>query len=122
MAHTVVANRVFHICSREAAQQAMAQDHYRAPSLASEGFIHLSQGHQVRRVIAAFYSGVPDLVVLVVDPVRLHSPLRFEAAAPMLGATDDGHTPAAGLFPHLYGPLNTDAVVQIIDAAAFDCG
>ncbi len=120
MAHIVVPAPVFHICSRVAAQQAMAQGHYQAPSLASEGFIHLSQRHQVSGVIAAFYSDVPDLVILVVDPARLTAPLYFEAAATMPGTPAGSDAAATGLFPHLYGPLDVAAVVSVIDADQFD--
>ena len=54
---------IFHICSREVAAAARQSGEYRAPSLATEGFIHLSQAHQVSRVAQAFYTGQTDLVI-----------------------------------------------------------
>ena len=111
--------RIFHICSRAAAQQAQADGSLRPASLASEGFVHLSQTHQVRAVIAAFYADVRDLVVLEVDPARLTAPLRYEAPATMPGTTALMGAPAPGLFPHLYGPLNADAIVGQSDAVTF---
>lgn len=117
---TDATTRIFHVCDRAAAQRAKAEGEYRPASLAAEGFIHLSQGHQVQAVIQAFYAGVPDLVVLVVDPARLAAPLRYEAAAFMPGFAQGGKAPAAGAFPHLYGPLEADAVLEIVDARRFD--
>lgn len=111
--------RVFHVCSRAVAQRAMAQGWYRPASLAAEGFIHLAQRHQVPGVIQAFYADVPDLVVLVVDPARLAAPLRYEAAASTPGFAQGGRAPAAGAFPHLYGPLEAGAVLEILDVQAF---
>lgn len=112
--------RVFHICRRAAAQQANADGQLVPPSLASDGFVHLSQSHQVAAVIAAFYVGVPDLVILELDPARLKAPLHYEAPATMPGTSDATAAPAAGLFPHLYGPLNADAIVRVLDPAEFD--
>ncbi|MGC0337975.1 uncharacterized protein (DUF952 family) [Streptomyces sp. SLBN-8D4] len=45
---------------------------------------------------------MPDLVVLVIDPARLDVPLKYEAPAP--GAEE---------FPHVYGPIPVDAVVDV---------
>jgi uncharacterized protein (DUF952 family) len=45
------------------------------------------------------------MVVLVIDPDRLTSELRWEPGADL----------ATELFPHVYGPINLDAVVQVLD-------
>jgi uncharacterized protein (DUF952 family) len=90
---------VFHITTRAAWDAAQAAGAYRADSLATEGFIHLSTAAQLPRTLQRFYRGVPDLVVLAIDPARLRSELRYERA--------DGDE-----FPHLYGPLPLDAVVS----------
>ncbi|MBC7572647.1 MAG: DUF952 domain-containing protein [Spirosoma sp.] len=74
---------------------------YAAASLANEGFIHLSTKEQVAGVLKRYYQNVPDLLLLHVDPNKLTADLRYEAA------TNNE------LFPHLYGPLNKDAVVNI---------
>jgi uncharacterized protein (DUF952 family) len=69
-------------------------------TLAEEGFIHASTAEQVAPVANLFYRGRPDLVLLVVDPGRVRAEIRFE---PVPGFDQP--------FPHIYGPLNTDAVV-----------
>ena len=113
------ANCIFHICARAEAVRAMACGEYRAPSLRTEGFIHLSQVHQVRRVLDAFYAGQSDLVVLVVEPGRVRAPLRYEAPSSL--PLSAGATPpdASQLFPHVYGPLNTDAVTEVVAVVDF---
>lgn len=112
---------IFHICSREVAAAARQSGEYRAPSLATEGFIHLSQAHQVSRVAQAFYTGQTDLVLLVIDPGMLVYLLRYEPPAHPGGATPVSGMPPDQLFPHLYGPLNADAIVDVVDLADFDC-
>jgi uncharacterized protein (DUF952 family) len=71
---------------------------YEAASLAGEGFIHCSYAEQVARSANRFYADATDLLLLTVDTSRLISPLREEPAG-------NGE-----VFPHIYGPLNRDAV------------
>ena len=111
---------IFHISTREAAAALRQSAQYRAPSLAVGGFIHFSQAHQVLDVLKAFYAGQPDLVLLVVDPGRLLSPLKYEPPAHPPGTTGSDEIAPDQLFPHLYGPLNTDAILDVVDVARFD--
>ena len=106
---------IYHITSREAAQAARQSGEYRTESLASQGFIHFSQLHQLLGVANAFYKGLPDQVILVVDPALLKPELKYEA--PVHPSTADRSTvPTADQrFPHLYGPLNFEAVIQVVD-------
>ncbi len=127
--------RILHITSRTAWLEARAKGEYAAPSLASEGFIHCSTAAQVLPVAGKFYRGQTGLVLLVIDPARLASDLRWEApfdGAPPPGVPSinspfvprtpaarrcetAGQAPAEDAFPHIYGPLNLEAVVQVID-------
>ena len=95
---------------------------YRAPSLAAEGFIHLSRAHQVLGVLAAFYAGQTDLVLLVVAPSLLSAPLRYEAPAPLVVVSGEAGAPppdTAQLFPHLFGPLNGEAIIDVVGTQGF---
>ncbi len=94
---------LFHITTRSAWAAAQDAGEYRAPSLATEGFIHLSTADQVPRTLQRFYQGVQDLVILRIDPAVLRSELRYE--------TVHGED-----FPHLYGSLELAAVIAIADA------
>jgi uncharacterized protein (DUF952 family) len=73
---------------------------YEPPGLATEHFIHASPADQLTRVANKHYRGVKDLHLLCVDPRRVRAPVRWEPAA-------------GGLYPHIYGPLNLDAVLYL---------
>ncbi len=72
-------------------------------SLDDVGYIHCSFGHQVQRTADAYYAGRDDVVLLTVDPARLSSEVRVEMVE---GAGEE--------FPHVYGPLDLDAVVSVL--------
>ena len=100
---------VLHITERAlwtAARERGAYDwSTRGRTLAQEGFVHCSTRDQLPKVAAFLYGsydGPDELVVLVVDPARLDVPLRYEAAEP--GGEE---------FPHVYGPIPVDAVVDV---------
>ncbi len=76
---------------------------YEVPSLAIEGFIHCSTEHQVAGVLERYYKGKTDLVKLVIDTTKLTNKLIYELA-PSINQE----------FPHIYGTINLDAVVEII--------
>jgi uncharacterized protein (DUF952 family) len=104
---------IFHIADRDRWLAAQADGQYTASTLdrelADEGFIHLSTAAQLQGVLQRFYVGVPNLVLLHVDEALLTAPLRYEVVA-------DVPEP----FPHLYGPLNTDAVIQVDEMTSSD--
>ncbi len=108
---------VFHICSRQAIHDARVRGIYRAESLAREGFIHLSRAHQVAPTAQAYFAGVPDLVLLVIDPTQLSAPLRYEPPAPLPSSTPK--PASAELYPHCYGPIDLAAIVDVRELADF---
>lgn len=71
-------------------------------SLDDVGFIHCSFAHQVRGVADAFYRGRSDVVLLTIDRSLVRAEIREEAPP---GGADR--------FPHIYGPLNLDAVAAV---------
>ena len=103
---------IYHLTSRQAWNEAQQRGDYRAESLDSEGFIHCSTPSQVLPVAAKYYKGQEDMLLLAVDPSRLSSPLRWEP--PSGGAPPDG-VPEGEAFPHIYGPMNLDAVVKVYE-------
>ena len=106
--------RIYHITTREAWQQAQTDGEYTAPSLDSEGFIHCSTAAQVLQVANAFYRDVPNLVLLCIEPERLSAQLKWEAPAHPEAHKAPVNTDAM-LFPHIYGAINLDAVVDVLD-------
>ena len=71
-------------------------------SLAAEGFIHCS-GHEAQALAVAnrIYVGVEGMLVLEVDTNGLTSPVKLEPSR------------SGEVYPHIYGPLNIDAVVAV---------
>jgi uncharacterized protein (DUF952 family) len=59
-------------------------------------------------VASRLYAGQSGLVLLTIDTERLRSEVRYE---PPPGSDE--------LFPHVYGPVNADAVIR---AEPFDPG
>lgn len=96
----------------------MAAGSYRPPSLASEGFIHMSQLHQVRGVVERYFSGQDDLVVMVVDPARVTAPVRLEPPARLSRAATAPPADPSERFPHVHGALNADAIMAVLDLGA----
>ena len=111
---------VFHICTRAAVANARSAGAYIADSVQQEGFVHLSRAHQVLPTARAYFAGVSDLVVLVVDPTLLSSRLVYEAPAPLAVAPGGTEKPVStDTYPHCYGPIDLVAIVDVIDLAHF---
>ncbi len=95
-------NLLVHLCQKQDWQQAQAQGYYISKSISQEGFVHCSQPHQILQVANRFYKQVPGLALLWMDPEKISPEIRWEYS--------DG-----ALFPHIYGPINLDAVVSVTD-------
>ena len=106
---------IYHITSQSAWSEARQSGEYQAESLVTEGFIHCSTEAQVLPVVEKFYLGKHDLLLLTIDPALLSSVLKWE---PPSGGTPPPGVPEGDLFPHIYGPLNLDAVVKAVDLEA----
>lgn len=103
---------IFHITSRKDWEAAQAKGEYIADSLRLEGFIHCSTLAQILPVAEKFYKGQSGLVLLMIEPTLLSSTLKWE---PPSGGTPPPGVPAGDKFPHIYGPINLDAVVNVSD-------
>jgi uncharacterized protein (DUF952 family) len=102
---------ILHVTTRKAWIEATRLGQYSAPSLQEEGFIHASTLRQVLPVAEKYYKGQTGLVLLEIDPKRLTSELKWEppSGGPLSGV------PEGDAFPHIYGPVNLDAVIQALD-------
>ncbi len=94
---------IYHITSEKDWQRALEKGFYDCPSLSAEGFIHCSEENQVEGVLSRYFKGQDDLVKLIIDTDRLVHPLKYELA-PSINQE----------FPHIYGTLNLDAVLQVV--------
>jgi glutathione S-transferase len=98
--------RIFHLATEDAWASAVATGTYTVSTLgldlAEVGFIHCSQADQVAGVHERFYRDVTDpLRLLTIDTDLLTSRWQLD---PVQGEPQP--------FPHIYGPLNLDAVVS----------
>ncbi len=100
---------ILHIVAKSDWVKAVGRGSYAPPGLAAEGIVHCSTLAQVVATANRFYRGQSGLVVLCIEEERLRVPLRYERAAEARG---DG---AGEVFPHLYGALNVDAVVRVVE-------
>ena len=98
---------LLHIISREPWLGARSVGEIRPDSLADVGFVHLSTAGQVHLPANRLFFGRKDMVLLLLDTERLDAPVRWEPGVPQ--------DPDSMLFPHLYGPVPTAAVTDVVD-------
>jgi uncharacterized protein (DUF952 family) len=98
---------IYHIAYRRDWERALEAGDYRRSTrgrtLEEQGFIHASRAGQVVATADAFFAGEQGLVLLVIDERRVISEVRED---PVPGREET--------FPHIHGPLNLDAVVDVI--------
>ncbi|HEV8574277.1 MAG TPA: 2-C-methyl-D-erythritol 4-phosphate cytidylyltransferase [Dehalococcoidia bacterium] len=101
---------IYHITTRAEWERSKSSGSYSGDALASAGFIHCSAAHQVLAVANSAFRGRRDLVLLCISPDKLVSEIRWEQA-------DQGEA-----FPHIYGPLNIDAVTEALNLEPDESG
>ncbi|PJF48892.1 MAG: DUF952 domain-containing protein [Chloroflexi bacterium] len=110
---------ILHLAPRADWEATPPEQPYRAASLATEGFIHATQGDALLlRVANTLYKNRPgEFVVLAVDESKLTSEVRWEAPTgdviPPEATVSDTAPDDALRFPHIYGPINRDAIVAV---------
>ncbi|OGD45627.1 hypothetical protein A3K70_00800 [Candidatus Bathyarchaeota archaeon RBG_16_48_13] len=94
---------IFHITRCEQWENAKLEGVYRGDTLDSEGFVHCSTSKQIVKVANTLFRSQKGLVLLSIETGRVQSEIRYEGAE------------GSELYPHIYGPLNINAVVKVID-------
>ena len=94
--------QTFHLVAGEYFRDCDSRAPYVPADFEREGFIHCTDGAEnVADVANRYYRNDRRMyVALVIDKRRVTSPIRYE--------DDDG------IYPHIYGPLNRDAIVTIL--------
>jgi len=95
-------SRIFHFISRSDLAQFFSDGSLRVPSLQSQGFIHCSLAEQVTGVANAIASARDDLLLLEIDESKVIPKIVYENL-------EGGEK----LFPHIYGPLNEEAIIGV---------
>jgi uncharacterized protein (DUF952 family) len=93
---------IYHIVHPEWWETFANKDYYESETLSEENFIHLSTLEQVNVTLANYFKGSKRLFLLHINVSKLTSNLVYE------DLFDTGIA-----FPHLYGRLNKDAVVEV---------
>jgi uncharacterized protein (DUF952 family) len=91
----------FHLVPREVWELQCGSTEYRPEAYGADGFIHCTDGEaEVIAVGNRYYAAdAREYVVLEIARDRLKAPVKYEDPA--------------RLYPHIYGPLNFDAVVAV---------
>ena len=94
--------RLFHLLGADAwhAFETSNADELETPSLASDGFVHLSFRTQLEGTLDAHFAAVERLVLLELKRERVAADLRLEVSR------------AGERFPHLYRALRRDDVAS----------
>lgn len=89
---------IYHLVHADYWNSLDANAPYLTHNFDSDGFIHCTKGlDKLLQVANTFYRDVAgDFLLLTLDERRVYAPVKYE-----------------GGFPHIYGPLNRDAVIAI---------
>ncbi len=104
---------IYHIVTESDLRAHVSGDVYTPASLNDFGFVHCALQASVIAVANDYFAGAAGPVLLLeINPERLTSEVRYEAAAPIAGA-GTAHLVDAALFPHIYGPIQTQAIARV---------
>jgi uncharacterized protein (DUF952 family) len=90
---------IYHITNPAAWKKGREDGRYLPEGFEQDGYIHCSKMNQIAGVGQRYYAGQTGLLILGINPEKLTSKLVYEN---LIGGEE--------LFPHIYGPLNLDAV------------
>ena len=92
---------ILHIAKCEQWEKGKLEGVYCGDTLDSKGFIHCSTSKQIVKVANALFRAQKELVLLYIATNKVQSEIRYESAG------------SEELYPHIYGPLNIDAVIKV---------
>jgi uncharacterized protein (DUF952 family) len=97
-------NVILHVTLGDNWDKAKTGYYYFPDSLKKEGFISCATHEQVLRSAEFLYKDKLNQKLLYINPEEVKAPVVYEDIHEM------GHS-----FPHIYGALNLDAVIKVID-------
>jgi uncharacterized protein (DUF952 family) len=92
---------ILHIAKREQWEKAKLEGVYRGDTLDSQGFIHCSTSKQIVKIANALFRAQKGLMLLYIATSKVQPKIRYESSG------------SEELYPHIYGPLNIDAVIKV---------
>jgi uncharacterized protein (DUF952 family) len=102
---------IFHLVPEKIWKASKNNSMYDPESLQNEGYIHCSTGTQIQQVANRLYKGERKLLLLVINATLVEAEIKYEPDE----ATGE-------VYPHVYGPLNPDAIVDRIRLLPEDDG
>jgi uncharacterized protein (DUF952 family) len=102
---------IYKICTTEEWAEAKKDGRYSGSALdLKDGFIHFSTAKQAQETARRHFAGQTGLVLVSIDPAALNEPLKWEPSR------------GGDLFPHLYVPLDLNAVHKVTPLPLGDDG
>lgn len=92
---------IYHITSAEDWEKHKHELDFVPADYLREGFIHCCTLTQLKGVKERYFKGKSGLVLLYLAESKLKAALKYE-----ISTSDEK-------FPHLYGPINRDAVIKV---------
>jgi|GEM_PF-257833 len=94
---------IYHLTPAEYFNSQPSDQPYRPREFDRDGFIHCTKSEERMLLVAhTVYRRVPgDFLLLVIDERKVTSPVKYENVGGIL-------------FPHIYGPLNRDAIARVV--------
>lgn len=89
---------IYLLSSQQEYDNALSQGTLARDSIEAEGFIHAAPKSQLTRIANKYYKETINPLILVVDKSKITAQVKWEPAT-------------GGLYPHIYGPLNVDAII-----------
>lgn len=102
---------VFHVTTEEYLKNHIMENRYHPESLDTKGVIHCSTGTQIEKTANRLFPDEDEVLLLVIDISTLSADVKYEA---------DDET--GEKFPHIFGPLNMDAVMDKLNIFTEDSG
>jgi uncharacterized protein (DUF952 family) len=94
---------IFHIVEKNTWKGVEKSGEYTPESIEQEGFIHCSTGQKINDTANRIFKNKRHLFLLIIDTKRVEAPIKYEE--------DSAQNES---YPHIYGPLNTNAVLDKI--------
>ena len=103
--------KIYHITTEAAWEEAKLTGEYRHESLDKEGFIHSSYPEQIVRIASSYFKGQSNLLILGINRSQTNCEVVDEHAARFNEQ-----------FPHIYGTIPVSAVFDVVPLACNEDG
>jgi uncharacterized protein (DUF952 family) len=97
---------LLHVCTSSEWNKFVRSGFYQPEAYARDGFIHCCLERQLPGVLQRYFYGQTDLLLLRIDESKLVAKVKFEKG------------PDGDDFPHIYGPVNKEAITAVTELEA----